>query len=82
MSTLGSLIWPKPLNVHYTTQIARLPAYQEVHDEFSEHAMHTGWNDAALYGEFYQGLSECIKDQLLSLDFPEHSNNSRLHLKV
>ena len=32
--------------------------------EFSEHAMHTWWNDAALYGEFYWGFSECIKDQL------------------
>jgi len=39
--------------------------------EFSEHATHTGWNDAALYGEFYQGLAECIKDQLLSLDQPQ-----------
>ena len=34
----------------------------------SEHATHTGWNDVALYGEFYWGLSEGIKDQLLSLD--------------
>src|SRR5882724_9629569 len=32
--------------------------------EFSKHATHTGWNDVALYGEFYQGLSEHIKDQL------------------
>jgi len=39
--------------------------------EFSKHAMHTGWNDVALYGEFYQGLAECIKDQLLSLDCPQ-----------
>jgi len=39
--------------------------------EFSKHATHTGWDDAALYGEFYWGLSECIKDQLLSLDFPQ-----------
>jgi len=39
--------------------------------EFSEHATHTGWNDAALYGEFYRGLAECIKDQLLSLDCPQ-----------
>src|SRR5882724_7069696 len=38
---------------------------------FSEHATHTGWNDAALYGEFYQGLTECIKDQLLLLDQPQ-----------
>jgi len=45
--------------------------YQHVNKymiEFSEHVMHTGWNDVALYGEFYQGLSECIKDQLLLLD--------------
>src|SRR5882724_4314837 len=39
--------------------------------EFSEHVTHTGWNDAALYGEFYQGLAERIKDQLLSLDRPQ-----------
>jgi len=39
--------------------------------EFSEHATHTGWNDAALYGEFYRGLAERIKDQLLSLDRPQ-----------
>ena len=36
--------------------------------EFSKHTTHTGWNDAALYGEFYWGLSECIKDQLLPLE--------------
>src|SRR5882724_11211640 len=34
-------------------------------------ATHTGWNDAALYGEFYRGLAEHIKDQLLSLDHPQ-----------
>ena len=45
--------------------------------EFSEHATHTGWNDVALYGEFYRGLTECIKDQLLSLDSPQMSSNSR-----
>ena len=39
--------------------------------EFSEHVTHTGWNDVALYGEFYQGLSKCIKDQLLLLDHPQ-----------
>ena len=39
--------------------------------EFSKHATHTGWNDAALYGEFYRGLAEHIKDQLLSLDRPQ-----------
>ena len=48
--------------------------YQHVNKymiEFSEHATHTGWNDVALYGEFYQGLTECIKDQLLSLEQPQ-----------
>jgi len=48
--------------------------YQHVNKymvEFSEHAMHTGWNDVALYCELYWGLSECIKDQLLSLDHPQ-----------
>src|SRR5882724_8449879 len=39
--------------------------------EFSEHVTHTGWNDVALYGEFYRGLVERIKDQLLSLDRPQ-----------
>jgi len=39
--------------------------------EFSEHTTHTGWNDAALYGDFYQGLAECIKYQLLLLDYPQ-----------
>jgi len=55
--------------------------YQHVNKymiEFSEHATHTGWNDVALYGEFYWGLTERIKDQLLSLDDPKCSNNSRL----
>ena len=33
--------------------------------------MTTGWNDAALYGEFYRGLAEHIKDQLLLLDRPQ-----------
>jgi|SRR5882724_12734886 len=48
--------------------------YQHVNKymiEFSEHAIHTGWNDAVLYGEFYQGLAEYIKDQLLALDHPQ-----------
>ena len=48
--------------------------YQHVNKymiKFSKHATHTGWNDVALYGEFYQGLAECIKDQLLSLDQPQ-----------
>ena len=39
--------------------------------ERAEHATHTGWNDVALYGEFYRGLVEHIKDQLLSLDQPQ-----------
>ena len=36
--------------------------------ELSKNAMHTGWNDVALYGEFSWGLSEHIMDQLLLLD--------------
>src|SRR5882724_8631222 len=49
----------------------KMQDYQHVNKymiEFSEHATHTGWNDVALYGEFYRGLAERIKDQLLSLD--------------
>ena len=38
--------------------------------EFTEHAAFTGWNNVALYGEFYQGLAEQIKDQLLNFDHP------------
>ena len=38
--------------------------------EFTEHAAFTGWNDIALYGEFYRGLAEQIKDQLLNFDRP------------
>ena len=38
--------------------------------EFAEHAAFTGWNDVALYGEFYRGLAEQIKDQLLNFDRP------------
>jgi len=52
----------------------KMQDYQHVNKymiEFSEHATDTGWNDAALYGEFNRGLSECIKDQLLSLDRPQ-----------
>jgi len=52
----------------------KMQDYQHVNKymiEFSEHATNTGWNDAALYGEFYQGLAERIKDQLLSLDRPQ-----------
>jgi len=48
--------------------------YQHVNKymiKFSEHATHTGWNDAALFGEFYWGLAERIKDQFLSLDRPQ-----------
>src|SRR5882724_3053056 len=48
--------------------------YQHVNKymiKFSKHATHTGWNDAALYGDFYWGLTEHIKDQLLSLDRPQ-----------
>src|SRR5882724_2935143 len=50
---------------------AQCKIYQHVNKymiEFSEHATYTGWNDVALYGEFYQGLAEHIKDQLLLLD--------------
>ena len=49
----------------------KMQDYQHVNNymiEFIEHATHMGWNDVALYGEFYQGLAEHIKDQLLSLD--------------
>jgi len=52
----------------------KMQDYQHVNKymvEFSEHATHTGCNDPAFYGEFYQGLAECIKDQLLSLDQPQ-----------
>src|SRR5882724_7777088 len=52
----------------------KMQDYQHVNKymiEFSEHATHTGWNDVALYGEFYWGLAEHIKDQLLSLDRPQ-----------
>ncbi len=38
--------------------------------EFSEHAAYTGWNDTALYGEFYWGLAKRLKDQLLNMDRP------------
>ena len=39
--------------------------------EFLEHATYTGWNDVALYSEFYLGLAKRIKDQLLNLDRPQ-----------
>jgi len=48
--------------------------YQHVNKymiEFSEHAIHTGWNDAVLYGEFYQDLLSIFKDKLLALDHPK-----------
>src|SRR5882672_3043092 len=51
----------------------KMQDYQHVNKymiEFSEHATHTGWNDVALYGEFYRGLAEHIKDQLVSLERP------------
>jgi len=35
----------------------------------------------ALYGEFYRGLAERIKDQLVLLNAPQHSNNSKLTLE-
>jgi len=49
----------------------KMQDYQHVNKymiEVSKHATHTGCNNAALYGEFYQRLAECINDQLLSLD--------------
>jgi len=52
----------------------KMQDYQHVNKymiEFSEHATYTGWNYVALYGEFYQGLAEHIKDQFLSLDQPQ-----------
>ena len=48
--------------------------YQHVNKymiECSKHATYTGWNDEALYGEFYQGVAEHIKVQLLLLDFTQ-----------
>src|SRR5882672_2505971 len=51
----------------------KMQDYQHVNKymiEFSKHATHTGWNDVALYGEFYRGLAEHIKDQLMSLEHP------------
>src|SRR5467141_1091699 len=51
----------------------KMQDYQHVNKymiEFSEHATHRGWNDVALYGEFYQGLAERIKDQLVLLECP------------
>src|SRR5882672_9532958 len=51
----------------------KMQDYQHVNKymiEFSKHATHMCWNDAALYGEFYQGLAERIKDRLISLECP------------
>src|SRR5882672_9261737 len=51
----------------------KMQDYQHVNKymiEFSKHATHTGWNYVALYGEFYRGLAECIKDQLMLLEHP------------
>src|SRR5882724_6726864 len=48
--------------------------YQQVNKymiKFSEHATHTGWNYAAQYGAFYQGLAKYIKEQPLSLEHPQ-----------
>ena len=61
----------------------KMQDYQHVNKymiEFSEHATHMGWNDVALYDEFYQGLAEHIKGQLLLLECPQIFNNSRLTL--
>src|SRR5882724_9590279 len=49
--------------------------------EFSEHVTHTGWNDVALYGEFYRGLAGHIKDQFLSLDHPQMFQQLKVNLK-
>ena len=38
--------------------------------EFSEHAAYTSWNNVTLYGKFYWGLAERLKDQLLTMDQP------------
>src|SRR5882672_7561131 len=56
-----------------TLRALKMQDYQHVNKymiEFSEHATHMGWNDMAFYGEFYQGLAEHIKDQLVSLEHP------------
>ena len=37
---------------------------------FTEQALYTRWNDAALYDTFYAGLAERLKDQLLNSDCP------------
>jgi len=60
----------------------KMQDYQHVNKymiEFAEHATHTGWKDAALYGEFYWRLGEHIKDQLLSLDQPQMFQQLRVN---
>jgi len=55
----------------FTLCALKMHNYQHVNKyiiEFSKHAAHMGWNAVALYGEFYGGLAEHIKDQLFSLD--------------
>lgn len=39
--------------------------------DFRTVAADSTWNDAALYDAFYQGLSECLKDELASRDLPD-----------
>ena len=42
-----------------TLHTLKMQDYQHVNKymiKFSKHATHTGWNNAALYGEFYRGL--------------------------
>ena len=48
--------------------------------EFAEHAAFTGWNDVTLYGEFYRGLAERIKDQLLNFDCPPMLEKLKINL--
>src|SRR5882724_1088656 len=70
MSTLDCLPGPS-FQMHI---MLKMHDYQNVNKymiEFSKHATHMGWNHSALYGEFYLGLSEHIKDQLLLLDHPQ-----------
>jgi len=69
----------------HTLHAHKMQDYQHVNKymiEFSKHATHTGWNDVALYGEFYQGLAECIKDQLLSWTDPKCSTTQGCCLEV
>ena len=69
-----NIYFGQPESSEHALRALKMQDYQHVNKymiEFSEHATNTGWNDAALYGEFYWGLSERIKDQLLSLDCPQ-----------